>query len=545
MATIFTKPLKKLISTLVSVSIAVTSVMPSMAQAQSSLGLCNQFSAKDGSDDSCAVVPIGGVNVTYPKLQWDFQAEMPLSPKHGGKALETGSETERLANRVALALNKSAEEVATANSMAPSNVPYVLARYNPADATLRIDIFKLEKVMKPGGYTAGMYHATFTPHHGDYWRANRSYISPEALQGGVTPGRNPFAAFAKPGSEVFHDISFEGAKVAVGHAMRLAGSPLGILTHPEARLSSRTKKSSSFFKKKVETWVYGHAKTKWYLAQPADILSRSTTLQMSSICTSDVTSTSCPVYEAAVSGVAFEHFEGGTLDSAEERWTLDYQKKSGFTFIGALVIGLALSFSVAGALAAVSTGGLATGISAGTVAGGAAGATGLTGTIGAAVLGAAPASSLAGLVSSGFAGALAVESVALGVGIGMTGGASLGSFGAGGMGLLDNVKGAVGVGRAEARSMSKYETKLNGILAPRVAGKVHNVSVSSAPALNDFKSTVMGNCELNQRAGACANSGILPRIDQYQEMNSYEFVRDNKDYIVRDTYESMKSNGNK
>lgn len=538
MATIFTKPLKKFLSTLVSVSIAVTSVMPSMAQAQSSLGLCNQFSAKDGSDDSCAVVSIGGVNVTYPKLQWDFQAEMPLSPKHGGKALEIGSETERLANRVALALNKSAEEVATANSMAPSNVPYVLARYNPADSTLRIDIFKLEKVMKQGGNTAGMYHATFTPHHGDYWKANRSYISPEALQGGVTPGRNPFAAFAKPGSELFHNISFEGAKVAVGHAMRLAGSPLGVLTHPEARLSSRTKESSSFFKKTVETWVYGHAKTRWYLAQPADILSRSTTLQMSSICTSDVTSTSCPVYEAAVSGVAFEHFEGGTLDSAEEKWTLDYKKNSGFTFVGALVIGLALSFTVAGALAAVSTGGLATGLTAGTagtVAGGtAAGATGLTGAIGAAVLGAAPTSSLAGLVSSGFAGALAVESVALGVGIGMTGGASLGSFGVGGMGLIDNVKGTVGVGRSEARSMSKYETKLNGILAPRVAGEVHNVSVSSAPALNDFKRTVMGNCELSQRAGSCSNSGILPRVDQYQETNSYEFVRDNKDYIVRD-----------
>lgn len=106
----------------------------------------------------------------------------------------------------------------------PKNTDYIFAQYSPENATAHITIQRIEKT------PAGMIEvrvADFTPWHGEYWAAAGDYrTSMEVLA--KVPGHNPFANFegASKTDALFHNISWEATKVAVGHAMRKYGASL-------------------------------------------------------------------------------------------------------------------------------------------------------------------------------------------------------------------------------------------------------------------------------------------------------------------------------
>ena len=524
MASFFSLKLKQALSALLSVAIALSPLTPATAQATTFT--CSATMADSGQDPRCAAVRVGGVPIAYPKLQWTMVSEVPVAAEAGSTQVVGGSQALALANRTALVLDLAPSDIANLNTTFPANVPYVFARYNPLDMTLRVDLFKLEKSVTSSGPRAHMLHAAFTPAHGDHWRANRSYIHPNAYQAGVTPGVNPFSTFQRAGSEEFHEISLAGAQVAMGHAMRMAGAPLGLLAVTQTRFSQETRRSGNAFRKRVETWTYGHAKPRWMIAMPADVLSRSTTLAFASFCANNPRTDECARYQTAVSGVAFEEFTGGTLNELEERWLVDYQRRSGLGFLGALVLGVIGSFAISALMGAA-------GISLG--------ATGAAGTVGGASTGTALGSFGSFLTSNGLitgvtglGQAIAIEAAYIALRLAVVGGASPGSVIKADLGvLLGNVR--VHKGHQSPHSLNAMQQKLNNQVAPRVRGSLQAATPGSGGMLRGFSATVLGDCPVGAKLASCTgNSGMVPRVDQFTEQNRVQFTKDTGGNLTRD-----------
>lgn len=522
----FSARIKRVLSAFVSVALVLTQSLPLTANATTFA--CNASLADAGQDPKCAAVRVGGVPIAYPKLQWEKLTEVSLAAKAGSTEMVGGSQAVALANRTALALGLSPSDIANVNTTFPANVPYVFARYNPLDMTLRIDLFKLDKQIDGGGPKAYMMHSVFTPAHGDHWKANRSYIHPDAFTAGTTPGLNPFEAFKQTGSNEFHDISVAGAQVAVGHAMRMSGAPLGMLAVTETRFSQVTKKSGGVFKKTIRTWTYGHAKPRWMIAQPADVLSRSTTAVFASFCAHDPRIDECPRYQTAVSGVSFEEFTGGTLLEDEEKWEVDFQKKSGLSFLGALILGVLGSFAISALMASA-------GISLG--------ATGAAGAVGGAGSGTALGSFGSFLTSQGFitgvtglGQAIAIEAAYVAASMAVIGGANLSSVIAMSPAvLLGSVR--VHKGFQSPAELNKIQAKLNTEVSARVRGNFHDAAPDSGTSLKGFSRTVMGDCEVGRKLADCSagSSGMVPRVDQFSEQNRVQFTKETNGAVTRDS----------
>jgi len=514
---LFSNFLNKTLSSIVSVAMVATSFPLAVPLATAAPVCTNAYSADAGQVAGCAGVRIGGTPVSFAKLQWQSVSQMPMLSSPGSTTVVGGNEAIQLANRSAAALGLNASDVASVVTLFPANVPYVFARYNPLDQTLRIDIFKLEKTVTANTPTAGLYRATFTPANGDFWKASRSYIHPDAYKAGNTPGVNPFAYFVGS-DEYFHNIGLGGARVAIGHAMRYAGAPFAVLQVAETRMGTETRKSGNAFRKKVTTIVNGFAKPHWFIAQPASFMQRSTTLPMDTFCAPDPTRESCAAYETATSGVSFEEFDGGMLSNAEDKWELDRQTKSGWGFLALLVILPVASF----ALVAIAP---ALGLAAGAAAG--------AGAIG-------PAAGLFGnlLVSGGLltgitstAAMAAIETVAYASGLALLGGANMGGMYTFKPNLLTGIS-AVPKATGGEIDNSAMTRKLSLQVQPRTTSDF----AQGGATLTGFQTTVIGGCAVGTKLSACAaaSTGVVQRLDQYKEHNMVEFIRDNSGTLVRD-----------
>lgn len=515
---LFSNFLNKLLSSAVSLSIAVTAVPFTAAPAIAAPACANAYLADTGQDAACGAARIGGRTVTYPKLQWERVSDMPLTERAGSAQVVGSNEALALANRSAKALGLNASDVASAVTLFPSNVPFLVARYNPLDATLRVDLFKLEKSLTNGQKRASLFMAPFTPATGDYWKASRSYIHPASFKAGLTPGVNPFEAFKRSTSDVFHNISMSAAQVAVGHAMRFAGAPVALLQVASPRLSQRTESSGNAFRRKTTTIISGHAKPRWFIAQPAEFMSRSTTLAQAGYCAPDPDRTECAGYETATSGVSFEEFDGGMLSSAENTWELARHSKSGWGFLTILIVAVIGSFALAALAPAVM----------GTAAAGAAGA----GAAGSAAAGMFGNFLVTQGVITGFtsvAAAAAVEAAYIAASLAVVSGANLSSMMTLGPETLLGYSTVI-KGTASAGNLDEYQGKLN----QRLVGLTQGSFAHGGNVLTGFATTVYGNCAPDQPLSTCTGAnGVVQRVDQYDEHNMVEFIRDNNGQVVR------------
>lgn len=517
------------ISFTVILSLIVTSI-PSpfhAAWAQSLVSAClDSYGADRGTDPSCGAVRLAtGAIVTYPKLAWTRISDAPAAKQETSSSIAPTAEAVNLANRSAVALGMTSEQLASAVQMFPSNVPFVFARFNPLNNTLRIDLFKLEKATVGGATRAGLYHATFSPRHGDFWKASKAYMDPTQRPTGTQAGLNPFEAFqCSSTGETFCNISLPGAQVAIGHAMRYAGAPLGVLSIADARLSQRQVTSGNAFRKKVTTYIDGHAKSAWMIAYPAQFQNRSSSQPMATYCANDPKATECYNYQIASAGVVFEDYTGGTLSNAEDTWNLETITQSGWGFLAILVMAVILSFAIGGLLAAGGLTGAGGAAGAATVTSGTAGAT-ATGIFGSGLI----AGGAIGTVSLGVS--IAVEAAVIG-GLMMLGGANLGSvmsFSPSAMlGISKTVQ-----GWGSPVALDKYPQMLNDRhVAPRTVGDFS--TGDSSQSLTGFATTVYGACAPGSQLANCVGAtGIIQHSDQYLEQNQVQFLRDNAGKIIR------------
>lgn len=470
------KRLTAFVTRLLIVTLTVTSLSLPHRQAEAAgaaaCTLADYFTAQ-GKSPVCATVWKGGVQVAFPKMQWEQVGVLKSTPSAGFEAEMTKGldRTVVLNQRGAQMLELSGANVARVTQLFRGAPPVVLAQYSIHTAQLRIDAFKAEKM--PNG-DVGVFHATFTPRHGEMWAASGAYASPSQLAAGL-PGPNPFSEHIGEGS-IFHSISFAGAQVAAGHAMRYFNAPIGFLTTADLRLDQRQEKSGGAFKKKVKTIIEGYAKPHWYVLGPKYVLSRGTEARVC-ITTADP----CPTHQVASSMVNLDEFQGGNMPGAEDLLYYWEQTKSSLTLIALMVITFVIAF------AAFLSGGFM----------------GIYGELYAAMGGTLSGSGVTAALQVGLINALGYGLVSLGVGVNGLGGTAEDIFIAAKPSKLD----APAIDNEHYRSLA-HNTRDKLMSAP-------NNSLSGIQALN---------------------RRVQPTANDYSEANGVAFVRDNGQPLRAGTY---------
>lgn len=431
------------------------------------------------ASDSSKWINYAGTTVPVPRDNWR-NLGTAVWDRSGGFDLNMidGERWITLGRADAGSLGLSSREISDRMSRFPANASYVFAAYSPENGELSVEVHRIEK--RPDGVIY-IDQADFTPWHGEKWKAAGKYRTAAEITFGAA-GYNPFENFKGASSEdpVFHNISWTGAQVAIGHAMRNYGAMIGFIAVSQSRTTQSQSSSGNFFKKTVTTTVKGWVKPEWYIATPVELQQENA--QIASICVSAVQTatetTSCddPAH-VAISGVSISPWKGGNMPMDEEmvyQWT---HKQSSWTIAFFAVVLAIVTWGIATALVQVAPHLVA--------------ATGL------------PAGGLAAVAGVGYA----VASTALHSGGGVTQ-AQRGFFGSTGNGVF----------KVDLGSMSVQSRGL--------AQGVRNKHVLSGWGSNTVSSTKLfkGACGEDKTVAECTalglDSGQMWRGDTYQEVNT-------------------------
>lgn len=364
----------------------------------------------------------------------------------------------------------------------PKTAAFVFAAYSPESAELVIEMQKIEKT--PLGQIV-VYRGDFTPHHGEFWRWKRDFLTPVEASDITRVGYNPFQNFRGANTDpVFHNCDWKCANVAIGFAMRYSQAHVAWVASDKTRFTQSTKKSGGFIKKKVTTYIDAYAKPQWFVATAVELQPEG---GMHSICvvntgvaTNGTTSTCDRTEHMATSGISMAEWTGGNMPDTEEKVYSYVHSKSSFTVIAFTI----LTFAVTWGLAAVA----ATAIGSGAAA--------ATATLG----GLSPLS--VGLLGAG-----------LYAGVAVLGGASLTTAQAGWAGSTGN-----GVLTPDYGSMDQHQQRLvQGVKNKQVNSRV-------GTGLAGVKQLYSGNCAENYTSAQCKAAGLDPgamrRPDTYIESNT-------------------------
>lgn len=320
----FTKRLKSALCTLLSVSIAATSVAPGVASAQTS------------GPDLRATIRLGSQAVSFPRLTWRPLGTVELGDERSrGADAPAQSSLAAALNTAGEALGLGQRDLAAVLNAVPENQPFVLGRTDSFTQIGRVDVFKVQRT----GTQSQLLHARFTPEHGMAWAASRTYLtsseraSPDAL------GRNPFSAFDN-GSGNFTGANLAGMLVAVGHAMKLAGTANGLLVETKVQEPVTWTTKSGSIRKKVTTHVKYYGKPAYYFAAPVSDAAQAQLVP--GVCLSDLSGTAnqpCPSGLLAAAGSSFDLVAGGNLDGSSELLAYVTQTKKGWGWIAMFIVG--------------------------------------------------------------------------------------------------------------------------------------------------------------------------------------------------------------
>lgn len=270
-----------------------------------------------------------------PKDNWALVARTRWVPPAGGGVGPGSASLEMIKGDRWITLNNdgagqagiSNAQISDKISKLPSNGSYVFAQYSPENSTLHITVQRVEKT--PDG-TVEVRQGDFTPWHGQRWAAMGAYrTAAEATPVPgfpPVPGYNPFANFegvtasGLPNKQdpIFHHISWEGAKVAVGHAMRLYGADIGYVAVSDTRFAQATSTKSSLFKKKTTTTITGYMHPRWYVATPMELTHSGETGQICVMGGATPTAACDDPSHVAVAGVTFSEWKGGNMPQQED-----------------------------------------------------------------------------------------------------------------------------------------------------------------------------------------------------------------------------------
>lgn len=256
------------------------------------------------------------------------------------------------------------DQISSRIAAMPKTASYVFGMYAPDTAELIIEVHKVEKT--PDGKLV-VYRGDYTPHHGEFNRWKRDYMTPGEASDPTAVGHNPFAQFCSNGNcsdyasvnkadKVFHNVSWEAVGVAIGAAMKASDAHVGYIASTQTRLTQEVKKSGGAFKKKVKVTIKGFAKPQWFVATPLEVQPEG---GVSSICVTNTgsanargtTSTCDSKYHLVTSGVSVMAWPGGNMPQTEELLYNYVYKKSSFTVLAFTILTFALTWGVASAFA--------------------------------------------------------------------------------------------------------------------------------------------------------------------------------------------------
>lgn len=408
-----------------------------------------------------------------------------------------GDRVERDNNRTAAALHLTGSQVAEVVSLFPTNVPFVVGRYNPISSEVHVDVFKVEKT----GNKTVMLTAPFGPGHGGAYAAAMTYATASDRQMGLSPGVNPFAQFMAPGDDTFHNVGSPGAaQVIIGHAMRMSGAPIALVAQADLRAKQWTESSGGWFKKTVTQHVDGYTKPHWFVATPTQFQPRG---QSYSICAQNVASpTDCPPEQVVYSGVSWSQWDGGNLPSMEDLTSQWQESHSSFTPLAWVAIVFVVVFTAGAALAAAGV------------------AITALGPLSAAISAMAPTGAMAGMSIAAVAGIEAGFVAAVGV--------------ASGAGLQDAVNGPYqgansGFGTGQVATTAYQASMFGG-----VHGHFDAPALSDGSQLTAVRQGAYGTCGPGATLAACGGaSGLVPRADGSVQQNTAEFWQDNGNPMVQ------------
>ncbi|WP_047536646.1 hypothetical protein [Methylotenera versatilis] len=376
----------------------------------------------------------------------------------------------------------------------PKTSAYVFAAYSPTNAELVIEIQKVEKT--PNGQLI-VYRADYTPHHGEYNRWKRDYLTPSENADPTKLGYNPFQNFkGATNDNAFHNISWEAVGVAVGMAMRASDAHIGYIASDKSRFTQKVKKSGGMLKKKVKVTVQGFVKPQWFIATPLEVQPEG---GMSSICavnsgaaTGHGNTSSCDSpYHLVTSGVSIMSWAGGNMPETEELLYNYVYKKSSFTVLAFTILTFALTWGLASAFAAV--------------------------------VGPASAASTAAIGSAAGSGIGSATIGAIGAGIyagtAVLAGADIVDAQAGWAGSTGN-----GVMKPNTSAQSRHESGLNqGIKNKQITSRV-------GTGLAGYQSLYKGDCPETMAGKDCIAAGLdtgsMHRTDSYLESNVVRQLRE-------------------
>ncbi len=361
----------------------------------------------------------------------------------------------------------------------PKTAAFVFAAYSPESAELVIEMQKIEKT--PMGQIV-VYRGDFTPHHGEFWRWKRDFLTPVEASDITRVGYNPFQNFRGANTDpVFHNCDWKCANVAIGFAMRYSQAHVAWVAADKTRFTQSTKKSGGLFKKTVTTYIDGYAKPQWFVATAVELQPEG---GMQSICvvntgtvTNGTTSSCDRVEHMASSGISMVEWTGGNMPNTEENVYSYVNKKSSFTVIAFTILTFAVTWGLASALAGVIGPGMA-----------------------ASSLGLSPLQ--AGLLGAG-----------LYAGVAVLGGASLTTVQSGWAGSTGN-----GVLTPDIGLMNEHQQRLvQGVKNKQINSRI-------GTGLAGVKSLYSGNCAENYTSAQCKAAGLDPgamrRPDTYIESNT-------------------------
>lgn len=170
------------------------------------------------------------------------------------------------------------------------NPPWIIARYNPFTGELAIDAFKI--VRNVDGQQ-GVYQVPFTPHHGEWFKAHRRFLTKDEFRNPYNLGFNPFGANFNTGfrgaasDTAFHNVGVGASKVAIALAMDYHKAAFALVVLPsQPDVQTTTSQSSSWggLKKKVTTVRSAYTKPQFYLASPVNMGPSTRDAQLGVLC---------------------------------------------------------------------------------------------------------------------------------------------------------------------------------------------------------------------------------------------------------------------
>lgn len=328
------------------------------------LPAANAFASSCGEgepSDVCAVLKVGNTVLPVPKLQYIVTNTATVTPQGGfDTRLLSGKSVQVNLNQAASILQIDSSKVAEFVNSLPSSSSIVLGRYSPQSNELRVDIVKVQK----SGNTVTVSEAPFTPLHGNFWAAQRTYMTAsDRMFAG--PGKSPFARYVQSDA-FFHGLSFTDSTAVLGSAMRYSNSTMSVLSIASSRFTQRTEEGGNWLRKKVTTIVEGFTKPIWYIGLPVAMQPDGLGGAICAGAESYAPPLVCPVEYRVLPFATFTKWDGGSMPTAEAKVYNWQQTKSSWSVLAMAIFFTVLSFAGGEFFALASgTAGTTTGIASG------------------------------------------------------------------------------------------------------------------------------------------------------------------------------------